>query len=58
MKKNYIIPALQPMSMDVERMVAASVTNIGGNSGIEIGTGDAPETAEAPGNPFGESIFD
>jgi len=58
MKKNYIIPALQPMSMDVERVIAGSITAIGGDAGIEIGEGDAPGTADAPGNPFGDSIFE
>jgi hypothetical protein len=59
MKKNYIVPSLQPMDMGVERMVAASIKNIGGNSGIGLGNDDVtPTEADVNANPFGESLFD
>ena len=58
MKKNYMKPALQPMDMGMENMLAGSITNVGGNSGIGMGTGDAPEEADVNANPFGDSIFD
>ena len=58
MKKNYIVPSLQPMDMGVENMLAGSVTNVGGNSGITLGEGEAPTTADVNANPFGDSIFD
>jgi hypothetical protein len=58
MKKNYIIPAMQLMEMGAESMVAASITNITGDSGIEKGTGDIPTEADVNTNPFGETLFD
>lgn len=58
MKKNYIVPSLQPMDMGVERMVAASITSIGGNSNIGLGDGETPEEADVNDNPFGETLFD
>lgn len=58
MKKNYIVPALQSMDMNVEQMVAASIKNIGGNSGIQLGEEEVPAEADVNANPFGDSIFD
>ena len=41
-------------------MIAASITGVGGNSGIQMGTDEtAPAEADVKdGNFFGESIFD
>lgn len=58
MKKTYMIPALYVQRVQIEQMVAASITTIGGNSGIDLGEGDAPAEADVKGNPFGETIFD
>lgn len=58
MKKNYIVPALQSMDMNVEQMVAASIKTIGGNSGIQLGEDETPTEADVNANPFGDSIFD
>ena len=58
MKKNYIIPAMQLMEMGAESMVAASITSISGNSGIEIGTEETPTEADVNTNPFGETLFE
>ena len=58
MKKNYIVPSLQPMDMGVERMVAASIKTIGGDSNIKLGEDDAPDEADVNDNIFGESLFD
>lgn len=60
MKKTYITPVTDICQMDAEQMVAASITEVGGNSGIEMGTGETPEEADIKeaGNFFGESIFD
>jgi len=59
MKKNYIIPSLQPMDMDLERIVAGSITSINGAGiGVAPKGEEIPTTANANANPFGESIFD
>ena len=46
--------------MDAEQMVAASITNVGGDSGLGIGEDETPEEADIKeaGNFFGESIFE
>ena len=41
-----------------ENMIAASITTIGGNAGIEKGTGDIPTEADVKGNLFEENVFD
>ena len=59
MKKNYMKPALQPMDMGMENMIAASIQHVGGNSGIGLGNDDeTPTEADVNANPFGDSIFD
>lgn len=59
MKKTYIIPAMQPVDYEVEGMICA-ISSVGGNAGIGLAEDDAiiPSEADAPANPFGESIFD
>lgn len=49
MKKTYISPALELMQAEVQQMLAASITNVGGDSGIELGTGDTPVEADVKG---------
>lgn len=58
MKKTYIAPALEYMQTEVQQMLAGSITAVGGNSGIGLGEGEAPEEADVKGNFFGGSIFD
>ena len=58
MKKTYISPAMDVTYMVAEQMIANSITNVGGNSGIGIGTGETPTDADVKGNFYGESIFD
>jgi hypothetical protein len=58
MKKTYISPAMDVTRVVAEQMIAASITEIGGNSGIQLGTGEVPTESDVKGNPFGESIFD
>ena len=41
-----------------ENMIAASITKIGGNAGIEKGTGEIPTEADVKGNLFEENVFD
>ena len=48
MKKTYIIPLTIVEFTQAETMIAASITNVGGNSGIEVGTGETPEEAGDP----------
>ena len=57
MKKNYIAPSVYVQMIHAENMIAASITTIGGNAGIGIGTGDIPTEADVKGNLFEENIF-
>lgn len=43
-----------------EMLIAASITTVGGNSGIGMGTGETPTEADVKddGNFYGESLFD
>jgi len=59
MKKTYMTPALYVHHVQTETMIAASITSVGGNSGIDKGTGVIPTEADVKeGNFFGESIFE
>ena len=58
MKKTYIFPATKVESAVAEQMIAASVTNIGGDSGLEINTGEIPDEGDAKEfDFFGEEAF-
>ena len=57
MKKNYIAPSVYVQMIHAENMIAASITNIGGDANIGIGTGDIPTEADVKGNLFEENIF-
>ena len=47
MKKTYISPAIKnETALDTESMIAASITDVGGDSGLQPGTGQAPGTAD------------
>ena len=59
MKKTYMSPALNKQTIMTEKLISASITTVGGNSGIQMGEGETPEEADVKeGNFFGESIFD
>jgi len=60
MKKTYMTPALSEHTIQTEMLIAASITNVGGTSGIDMGTGETPTDADVKdgGNYFGETIFD
>ena len=60
MKKTYMTPAVYVHHVQTETMIAASITGVGGNSGIGMGTENViPVEADVKeGNYFGESIFD
>ena len=60
MKKTYIVPTTNVTFCEATQMIAASITGVGGNSGIQMGTDEtAPTEADVKdGNFFGESIFD
>ena len=47
MKKTYIIPATKIESAVVEQMLANSITQVGGDSGLGLGTGETPTDADA-----------
>ena len=46
MKKTYIIPATKVEAAVIEEMIAASITAIGGDSGLDKGTGNLPDRAD------------
>ena len=46
MKKTYIIPATKIESAVAAQMIAASITEISGDSGLEPGNGEAPDNAD------------
>ena len=60
MKKTYMTPALYVHHVQTETMIAASITGVGGNSGIGMGSEEViPVEADVKeGNFFGESIFE
>ena len=58
MKKTYIAPELYMQLIQAEQMIAASITNVGGDSGIKIGEGDTPTDADVKGNFFGDSPWE
>ena len=49
MKKDYISPEVNVTYVEALSMIAASVTNVVGDSGIEMGEGDAPDESDAKG---------
>ena len=46
MKKTYIIPAMDETFVVAGQMIAASITGVGGNSGLELGDGEVPGEAD------------
>lgn len=50
MKKTYIIPVAESISFEVESMIANSIKQVAGDSGITIGEGTAPATADVKTN--------
>ena len=50
MKKTYIIPAIEVTPVVAEQMIAASITKVDGNSGLELGDGEVPGEADVKGN--------
>ncbi len=56
--EKYIAPALQELNVNVEMMIAGSITGIGGDSGLQKGEGEVPTDADVKGSFYGETIFD
>ena len=54
-KKVYITPVIEIEIMDSAPLLAGSITSVGGDTDIELGTGEVPGTADAPA--FGEWRF-
>ena len=50
MKKDYISPEVNVTYVEAYNMIAASVTDVAGDSGIEMGEGEAPDVADAKQN--------
>ena len=58
MKKSYIIPSIEVSFADVEQIIAASITHIGGDSGLGMNTGETPNEGDAKEfDFFGDNIF-
>ena len=49
MKKDYISPEVNITYVEAYNMIAASVTNVGGDAEIGLGTDEAPGEADAKG---------
>lgn len=46
MKKTYISPVVTETILTGNQIIAASITNIGGNSSLGFGDGDTPTSAD------------
>lgn len=46
MNKIYIIPAVKTTAMETFSLIANSITDVEGNSNIQIGTGETPTEAD------------
>ena len=46
-KKAYIIPSVDVMDAEPQPLMESSITEVTGNSGIELGEGDTPSTADS-----------
>lgn len=59
-KKTYIIPAIEVSLAEAEQIIAASITHVGGDSGIDkIIYDDAPLDGDAKEfDFFGDDLFD
>ena len=58
-KKTYIIPTIGVSLAEVEQIIAASITGIGGDSGLEINTGEIPDEGDVKEfDFFGDDAFD
>ena len=42
MKKTYIIPAMMAVPFVATQVIAASITHVGGDSGLDLGDGEIP----------------
>ena len=59
MKKAYINPAIEVSLAEVEQIIAASITKVGGDADLQIGTGETPNDADVKESGFfGDNIFD
>ena len=59
MEKKYIIPAIEVSLAEVEQIIAASITGIGGDSGLGMNTGETPDEGNVKESDFfGDDSFD
>ena len=52
MKRIYLVPETEVITMEVVQMVASTIRSAGGNAGIDLGTGTTPGTADVKGDDF------
>ena len=57
MKKTYIIPAIEVSFAEAEQIIAASITNIGGDAGLEISDETPDEGDVKEFDFFGDEAF-
>ena len=50
MKKTYINPMIEVSLAEVEQIIAASITDIAGNSDLGLGDGEIPDEADVKGD--------
>ena len=57
-KKTYIIPMIEVSLAEAVQVIAASITNIDGDSGLGMNTGEVPSEGNAKEfDFFGDDIF-
>ena len=56
MKKIYIIPATKVEAAVIEEMIAASITGVGGDSGLGLGEDETPDEADVKES--GDDLWD
>ena len=50
MKRIYLVPETEVITLDVVQMVASTIRSTDGNTGIDMGTGNTPGTADVKGD--------
>ena len=58
MKKNYIAPEIEITALRTAEMLAASITNVGGDADLELGKGEAPGEANSHERVWGNTLWD
>ena len=57
MKKSYLQPETEVLNVNVVEMLAGSITKVDGDSGVGLGEGEAPTTADVKSSVFEEDFW-